>query len=105
MDLDTDTVLSFYKDYLRHVKMDWLFKIYNDLKKEFPMFFYLYKRIKKEGLDKQDITGLVRTQQLLKEMDRRVDLYSKFIRGQQLQKQQLEQQINDLQSKIQELQY
>ena len=48
MDLDTDTVLSFYKDYLRFVKMDWLFKIYNDLNKDFSMFYYLYQRIKKE---------------------------------------------------------
>jgi len=48
MDLDTDTVLSFYKDYLRLVKMDWLFKIYNDLNKDFSMFYYLYQRIKKE---------------------------------------------------------
>jgi len=100
MDLDTDTVLFYYKDYLRLLKMDWLFKICHDLKRDFLMFFYLYKRIKKEGLNKQDVTNLIKTQQRLKELDHRVDLYSDFIRGQQLQKQQLEQEINRLVDKI-----
>ena len=80
--------------------MGWLVKIYNDLKNDFPIFFYLYKRIKKEGLNKHDITVLVKNQQDLKFMEHRVDLYSDFIRRQQLQKQQLEQEIDRLQSKI-----
>jgi transposase len=105
MDLDTDTVLFYRREYYRLLKMEWLFKIYNDLKKDFPMFFYLYKRIKKEGLSKQDISSLVKNQQMLKELDHRVELYSEIIREQQLQKQQLEQEIKDLQSKIRELQY
>ena len=49
LDLDTDTVLFYYEDYLRLLKMDWLVRIYHDLKRDFLMFFYLYKRIKKEG--------------------------------------------------------
>ena len=32
LDLDTNTVLYYYKDYLRLLKMGWLVKIYNDLK-------------------------------------------------------------------------
>jgi hypothetical protein len=100
LDVDTDTVLFYCQDYLRLLKMEWLFKIYHDLKKDFPMFFYLYRRVKKEGLNKHDIKVLVKNQQDLKFMEHRVDLYSDFIRGQQLQKQQLEQEINLLQSKI-----
>jgi transposase len=101
LDLDTDTVLFYYEDYLRLLKMDWLFKIYNDLNKDFPLFIYLYKRIKKEGLlNKHDITDLVENQQDLKFMEHRVDLYNDFIRGQQLQKQQLEQEIDSLVDKI-----
>jgi len=100
LDLDTNTVLFYYEDYLRLLKIDWLFKIYHDLKRDFPMFFYLYNRIKKEGLNKHDITLLVKNQQDLKFMEHRVDLYSDFIRGQQLQKQRLEQEIDRLQSKI-----
>ena len=63
LDLDTDTVLYYYEDYLRLLKMGWLVKIYKDLRKDFPLFIYLYKRIKKEGLNKQDITILVKNQQ------------------------------------------
>jgi hypothetical protein len=61
---------------------------------------FIFIRVKKEGLDKQDISILVKSQQELKSMERRVDLYSDFIRGQQLQKQNLEQEIDRLQSKI-----
>ena len=100
LDLDTDTVLFYYEDYLRLLKMDWLVRIYKDLKKDFPLFVYLYRRMKKERLNRQDIATLLKNQQDLKFMDRRVDLYADFIRGQQLQKQQIEQEINILQSKI-----
>ena len=43
--------------------MGWLVKIYNDLKKDFPIFIYLYMRVKKEGLNKQDISVLLKSQQ------------------------------------------
>ena len=80
--------------------MSRLVKIYNDLKNDFPLFIYLYKRVRKEGLNKKDISILLKSQQELKFMERRVDLYNDFIRGQQLQKQQLEQEINILKAKI-----
>ena len=96
LDLDTDTVLFFYEDNLRLLKINWLVKIYKDLKEDFPLFIYLYKRVKEEGLNKHDITVLVKGQQDLKFMEHRVDLFSDFIRGQQLQKQQLEQEIKML---------
>ena len=67
---------------------------YRDLKNDFPIFFYLYQRVKKEGLNKQDITVMVKSQQQqLKDLEHRVYLYNDFIRGQELQKQQLEQDI------------
>jgi hypothetical protein len=99
MDLDTKTILFYYENYLRLLKMGWLVKIYNDLKNDFPIFLCLHKRIKKEGLSKYDIAVLVKSHQQLQEMEHRVNLYSNFIRGQQLQKQQLEQEINKLKSK------
>jgi hypothetical protein len=74
LDLDTDAVLFYYEDYLRLLKMDWLIKIYKDLKNDFPPFIYLYKRIKKEGLNKHDITVLVKNQQDIKFMEHQVDL-------------------------------
>jgi len=100
LDLDTDTILFFYEDNLRLLKINWLVKIYKDLKEDFPLFIYLYKRVKEEGLNKHDITVLIKSQQDLKFMEHRVDLFSDFIRGQQMQKQQLEQEIDRLQFKI-----
>src|SRR3954464_7302123 len=47
LDLDTDTVLFYYEDYLRLLKRGWLVKIYRDFQKDFPLFIYLYQRIKK----------------------------------------------------------
>ena len=100
LDLDTDTVLYYYEDYLRLLKMGWLVKIYKDLKNDFPLFIYLYKRIKKEGLNKHDITDLIKNQQQLKFLEHRVDLYADFVRGQQLQKHQLKEEIERLKAKI-----
>ena len=100
LDLDTNTVLLYYEDYLRLLKMGWLVKIYKDLKKDFPLFFYLYRRMKKERLNRQDIAALLKNQQDLKFMEHRVELYSDFIRGQQLQKQHLEQEIKRLKTNL-----
>jgi hypothetical protein len=73
--------------------------IYDELKDDFPTIIHLYRRIKKEGLTKQDITNLLQNQQRLKDMENRVELYIKHIRGQQSQVRQLEQLIDDLKSK------
>ena len=54
-------------------------------------------------MNKHDITVLVKNQQDLKFMEHRVDLYSDFIRGQQLQKQHLEQEIDSLEDKMSRL--
>jgi hypothetical protein len=56
LDLKSSAVLDFYNDYLDLMKMSCLVHSYNDLKGNFNLFLYLYKRIKKEGLNKQDIT-------------------------------------------------
>jgi transposase len=85
LDIKTNMVLSFYSDYLRLLRMDGLVKIYDDLGKDFPIFFHLYRRIKKEGLRKEDITELVENQQDLKFLEKRVELYNEYIRGQQSQ--------------------
>ena len=57
---------------------------------------HLYRRIKKEGLCKEDVTELVENQQDLKFLEKRVELYINHIRGQQSQKIQLENEINRL---------
>jgi transposase len=100
LDIKTDMVLNFHADYLRLVRMDGLVKIYNELKNDFPLFFHLYRRIKKEGLSKGDIIELVGNPQDLKFLERRVELYNEHIGRQQLHKQQLEQVIDGLKSRI-----
>ena len=58
-----------------------LVKIYDDLKKDFPFSSIYTRDIKKEGLNKQDITVMVKSQQQqLKEMEHRVELYDEFTR-------------------------
>ena len=44
LDLDTDAVLFYYEDYLRLLKMDWLVKIYKDLKSDLPLFIHLSRK-------------------------------------------------------------
>jgi ATP-dependent helicase/DNAse subunit B len=100
LDIKTDVVLNFHSDYLRLVRMDGLVKIYNELKNDFPLFFHLYRRIKKEGLSKEDITELVENQQDLKFLEKRVELYNEHIGRQQSQQLQLENDINRLKSRI-----
>ena len=98
LDIKTDGVLNFHEDYLRFERMDGLVKIYNDLRNDFSIFFHLYRRIKKEGLSKEDIIELVENQQDLKFLEIRVEIYNEHIKRQQSQKFQLENGINGLQA-------
>jgi hypothetical protein len=66
LDIKTDAVLDFYSDYLRLVRMHHLVVRYQDLKDDWPLFIHLYRRIMKEGLNKQDITYLLENLQALK---------------------------------------
>ena len=100
LDLDANTVLDYHGDYLRLVRMTNLVIIYHDLKDDWPLFFHLYRRIKKEDLNKQDITDLTQNQHRLQDMNKSVQLYANFIEGQQLKMKELQQMINRLQSRI-----
>ena len=99
LDIKTNAVLDFYGDYLRLVKMNHLVDTYEGLRDDWPLFVYIYKRIKKEGLNKEQITDLVENEQRLVDLKQRVMLYNEFMRGQQLEKQQLEKEIDLLRKK------
>ncbi len=75
LDIDTDTVLNYYEDYLILVRTNSFMAIYDELKDDLPIFIYLYRRIKKEGLTKQDITNLLQNHERLRDMEKRVELY------------------------------
>ncbi|MER5174415.1 MAG: hypothetical protein ABJB76_02145 [Candidatus Nitrosocosmicus sp.] len=99
LDVEARVVLSFYNDYLNLARMNHLVGIYQDLKDDFSLFFHLYKRIKKEGLTKQEITALLENQNKLSELEERVTFYNEHIQGQITQKTILEKEINGLRTK------
>ena len=71
MDIGSPTVFCYYEDYLKLVNMERLVTIYNDMKDDLPLFLHLFIRIKKEKLNKQDITGLLENQNRLVELIKR----------------------------------
>lgn len=74
--------------------------IYRELKDDLSLFLHLYRRIKKEGLDKQTITELLQNQHKLVELDKMVGHHNKHINGLEMQKAHLEQVIDRLRSRI-----
>ncbi len=93
LDIKTDTVLDFYEDYLRLLSMGGLVTMYDDLGNDITLFFYLYSRIKKEGLEMDDVKELLEEQQELKVLQKRVELFNDHIKWQKEQIKQLDQAI------------
>ncbi len=96
LDLDTPTVLYYFGDYLRLLRMESLVNMYKELKGDLPLFLHLYRRIKKEGLSRQDIGELLGTQHRLLDLGKRVDLYNNHIWDLHAQKLKLEKEIANL---------
>jgi len=101
LDINADTILSYFRDYLRLSRMESLVDMYNELKgDDFVLLVHLYRRIKKEGLSKQDITELLETQHHLLDRGKKVDLYNNHIWGLHAKKLQLEKEIDGLRTKM-----
>ncbi len=98
LDLDTDQVKAFYSDYLILENRKYLTDVYLDLKYDFPLFLHLFKRIKKEGLNKQDITELLESQHELKDMGKRVTAGNSLLASLNSDKLQLEHEIMEKQN-------
>ena len=96
LDLDTPTVLYYFGDYLRLLRMGSLVNIYNELKGDLSLFLHLYRRIKKEELSRQDIVELLKTQHHLFDLGKKVDLYNNHIWGLHSQKLKLEKEIEKM---------
>src|SRR4051794_16546425 len=100
LDIKSNAVLDYHRDYLMLTRMSILVKVYDELKNDFPLFLHLYNRIKKEGLYRQDITELLQNHNKLMDLNEQVDFYNNHIKGQYMKIQQLVQTINRLQSRI-----
>jgi hypothetical protein len=61
LDLDSPTVLCYYGDYLRLSGKGSLVRTYNELGDDLPLFLHLFRRMRKEGLSKQDMSELLTT--------------------------------------------
>ncbi len=81
LDVKTDTVLDFYADYLRLLSMGGLVTMYHDLGDDITLFFYLYSRIKKEGLGMDDIKELLEEQQDLKSSKKELNYIMIILNG------------------------
>ncbi len=70
LDIESPTVICYYEDYLKLVNMGMLVTVYHELKDDLPLFFHLFRRIKKEGLNKQDIGELLENQTYLVDLQK-----------------------------------
>jgi transposase len=62
LDLEADTVLYYYKDYLRLNHVYKLVNLYHNLGKDLPLFLHLFNRIKEEGLSREEIAYMIEIQ-------------------------------------------
>lgn len=65
--------------------MGGLITMYHDFGNDITLFFYLYSRIKKEGLGMDDVKELLEEKQQLKVLQKRVELYNEHIKWQKEQ--------------------
>ncbi len=97
LDLDLDTLLKYYYDYLRFSNMRNLVAIYHELGDEgFALFIHLFNRIKMEGLDEQVITDLVKDHNTVINLENRIIFYNNHLSDILKQKSQLEKEIEEM---------
>ncbi len=95
LDVESPTVICYYQDFLKLVYMRRLVSVYNELKGDLSTFLDLYRRIKKEGLSKQQITELLETPNRLLDLTDKVNLYNDHLRELHTQKINLEKEIKE----------
>ena len=96
LDIKSSAVLDFYSEYLSLTRMNWLVKIYNELKSDFPLFLHLFRWVQKEGFNKNAISELLKKQYSIECLDRIVAFYHYRISELKSRKSNLEQDVNNL---------
>ncbi len=68
LDINALTVIKYYEDYLTLKRMNILVEIYREIlqKHNRNLFYHLFRKLKEEGLDKEDITELLQNKNILK---------------------------------------
>jgi prefoldin subunit 5 len=79
--------------------MDILVEIYPEILQNYNwnLFYHLFRKIKEEGMDKEDITELLQNKNISKDLSEDVKFYHKCISDLKSRKLALEQEINSLQ--------
>lgn len=91
--LNVDKALDYYFDYLRITRNGEFIHIYNELKDDFSLFLYLYRRVKEERLTRDDIKDLIENQRSIGEMQSTVGWLNKHIPELRKMKEELEEEI------------
>jgi transposase len=101
LDINALTVFRVYDDYLALKRMEILVEIYPEilLNYNWNLFYHLYRKIKEEGLDKQDVTEILQNKNISKDLKYELRLYHNRISELKDRKSALEQEINDLQKR------
>ena len=97
LDIDVKTVQAYYCDYLRLMNMKNLVDIYNEIGPDLPLFLHLYRQIKKEVLNKQEIVELIRNQRKFIDMEKAINLLNNHINYLRREK---EERILDLEKEV-----
>jgi len=93
LDLEADTVLYYYKDYLRLNHLYKLVNLYHSLGKDLPLFLHLFNRIKEEGLSREEIAYMIEIQSNIADKQETVVWLNKHISELGKEKQELEKDI------------
>ena len=72
-----------------------LVTIYKELKSDLPLFLDLYRRIKKEGLGKQQIIELLKIPNHLMDLKDRVNLFNDHLQDLHTKKMKLEKEVEE----------
>jgi DNA-binding CsgD family transcriptional regulator len=95
LDIDVNTVQAYYCDYLRLMNMKNLVDIYKEIGSDLSLFLYLYRQIKKEELNKQEIVDLIQNQRKFIDMEKTIDLLYNHINYLREEKEELKESIKN----------
>lgn len=96
LDLDADTVLKYYQDYLRLNGKYELVNLYHQLGKDLHLFLHLLDKVKEECLTKADIQALISSLHTIGKMQNDILYLDEQYKKRAMRKRQLEQEIGRL---------